>query len=144
LRKDLIQEKGALMTEVSGATILLVEDDEVIRELYKKILEFKGYRVIEAVDGKDGVEKFSEHRDEIHILISDVMMPCKNGRETYEEIIKIKNDVKVIFTSGYNTELTNIIQIDGLNYLQKPFSPQLLLQMIEEVLANDQNCGAVS
>jgi two-component system, cell cycle sensor histidine kinase and response regulator CckA len=132
------------MTEVSGATILLVEDDEVIRELYKKILEFKGYRVIEAIDGKDGVEKFSEHQDEIHIMISDVMMPSKNGSETYEEIIKIKNDVKVIFTSGYNTELTNIIKIDGLNYLQKPFSPQILLQKIAEVLAHDQKGGSGS
>jgi DNA-binding response OmpR family regulator len=130
------------MTEFRGATILLVEDDEVIRELYKKILEFKGYRVIEAVDGADGVEKFHEHRDEINIMISDVMMPSKNGRETYEEILKIKNDVKVIFTSGYNTELTNVIRIDGLNYLQKPFSPQLLLQKIEEVLAIDRFGGA--
>ena len=132
------------MGEVSGATILLVEDDDVIRELYRNILEFKGYRVIEAIDGKDGVAKFSEHRDGIDILISDVMMPSKNGRETYEEIIKIKNAVKVIFTSAYNTELTNIIEIEGLNYLQKPFSPQLLLQKIEEVLANDQNGGTGS
>jgi two-component system, cell cycle sensor histidine kinase and response regulator CckA len=129
--------KGALMTEVSGATILLVENDEVIRELYRNILEFKGYRVIEAGDGADGVEKFFAHRDEIHILISDVMMPRKNGIETYEEILKIKNDVKVIFTSGYNTELTNLIQVEGLNYLQKPYSPQILLHKIEEVLAGN-------
>jgi CheY-like chemotaxis protein len=132
------------MSEANGATILLIEDDEVIRDLYTKIFEFKGYRVIEAVDGKDGVDKFAAHRDEISLLVTDVMMPNMNGRETYEEIARIKNDVKVIFTSGYHSELTHVLKEEGFHYLQKPFSPQDLLQKIIEVLAEDRNMGGFS
>ena len=132
------------MSNAGGATILLIEDDEVIRELYRKIFEFKGYRVIEAVDGKDGVDKFAEHRDEISILVTDVMMPNMNGRETYDEIARIKNDVKVIFTSGYHSVLTHELKEEGFHYLQKPFSPQDLLQKIIEVLAEDRNRGGGS
>lgn len=126
------------MSDERNATILLIEDDEVIRELYRKIFEFRGYRVVEAVDGKDGLEKFAEHRDEIRLLITDVMMPNKNGVETYEEIIKVKNDVRAIFTSGFNSELTKKIQSDGFNFMQKPFSPQDLLQKVIDVLADDR------
>ena len=127
------------MAEGDGATILLIEDDEVIRELYRKIFEFRGFRVIEAVDGNDGIEKFVEHRNEISLLVADVMMPNKNGRETYEAITAIKNDVKVIFTSGFNSELTKQLRKEGFHYLQKPFSPEDLLQRIVEVMGDDRN-----
>jgi two-component system, cell cycle sensor histidine kinase and response regulator CckA len=125
------------MSDGSGATLLLIEDDDRIRELYTRIFQMKGYRVIEAVNGEDAVEKFKEHRDEIDLLITDVMMPNKNGRETVEEIRKIREDVKAIFTSGFNTELNKMLLSDGCHYLQKPFLPQELLQMIVEVLEED-------
>jgi len=124
------------MSKAGSVTILLIEDDHVIRELYSKIFGFNGYRVIEATDGEDGIEKFKEHRDEIRLLITDVMMPNRNGKETYEEITRIRDDVKVIFTSGFNSELTRTLRDEGFNYLQKPFSPQDLLQKITEVLAD--------
>lgn len=127
------------MDEDKRSTILLIEDDEVIRDLYRKIFEFRGYRVIEAVDGNDGIEKFLEHRNDISLLVTDVMMPGKNGREAYEEIIKTNSDVKIIFTSGYNSELTKQLQDEGFHYLKKPFSPEELLQRIAEVLGEGRN-----
>ena len=127
------------MNKAYGATLLLIEDNDRIREVYKDILEMKGYRVIDAVNGEDAVEKFREHKDEIRLLITDVMMPIKNGRETYEEIRKIKNDIKVIFTSGFDSELTTLLKNEGHYYLQKPFAPHQLLQKIVEVLDVDGN-----
>ena len=123
------------MENKDGDTILLIEDDEEIRSLYRMIFEFNGYRVVEAVDGDDGVAKFIEHQEDIRLMIIDVIMPNKNGRETYEEIMRIKNGVKAIFTSGFNSELTKQLKVDGLNYMQKPFSPQDLLLRIKAALA---------
>ena len=121
----------------AGKTILLCEDDPVIRGLYRKILELRGYRVIEAVDGNDAIMKFTEHQDDILLIVSDVMMPNKSGNQAYEEIRKINNEVKVIFSSGYNTETTKLLKDEGYHYLQKPYAPQLLLQKITEVLAEE-------
>lgn len=114
-------------------TILNVEDDSVIGTLYRIILESSGYRVINAVDGEDGINKFIEHQDEIQLLITDVIMPKKNGKALYEEIKEINSDVKVIFTSGYDNDLTKELQIGGMAYLQKPYPPAKLLAKIKEV-----------
>jgi DNA-binding response OmpR family regulator len=127
------------MSKASGTTLLLIEDNDKIREVYKDIFEMRGYRVIDAVNGDDAVEKFREHRDEIGLLIIDVMMPIKNGRETYEEIRKIRSDIKVIFTSGFDSELTKMLKKEGYYYLQKPFAPHQLLRKIVEVLDDDES-----
>jgi len=125
------------MGRAEGAMLLLIEDDDKIREVYKEIFETRGYRVIDAANGEDAVKKFREHQDEIRLLITDVMMPDKNGRETVEEIRKIRKDVQAIFTSGYHTELTKMLREKGYHYLQKPFLPHELLHKIDEVLAGD-------
>jgi DNA-binding response OmpR family regulator len=115
-------------------TILLIEDDKDVRGLLKEILVSFGYHVIEAVDGKDGVGKFIEHQNEIRLLLTDVMMPKKNGKEAYYEIKKIKEDVNVIFISGYSAAATAELLDENLNYMAKPVSPRDLLAKIREVL----------
>src|SRR5512138_2420818 len=125
------------MDKQSAVTILLCEDDDVIRELYRKILELRGYRIIVAVDGNDAIEKFILHKGEIQLLVSDVMMPNKSGRQAYDEIRKVDSEVKVIFNSGYNSEAINRLRDEGFHYLQKPYSPNLLLEKIREVLRDD-------
>jgi DNA-binding response OmpR family regulator len=126
------------MNKIGRETILLIEDDFDIRGLYKKILEFNGYNVIEAIDGEDGVAKFLEHQDEIRLLVSDVMMPNKNGKEAYFEIKRLKKDVRVIFTSAHDNEATKTLKDAGLIYMQKPFSPEDLLLKIKEVFENNK------
>jgi len=116
-------------------TILLIEDDVHVRNLLKEILENYGYLVIEAVDGADGVEKFMTHRDQIRLLLSDVMMPGKNGKEAYNDIRKIRGDLRVIFISGYSVAATNEILGEGMDFLAKPVSPRALLTKIREALA---------
>jgi signal transduction histidine kinase len=117
-----------------GETILLIEDDDDVRNLLKEMLESYGYQVIEAVDGVDGVEKFLVHQDRICLILSDVMMPGKNGNEAFQEIRSIREEIRAIFISGYSAAATNEILGEGMDFLAKPVSPLVLLTKIREAL----------
>ncbi|MEK6656877.1 MAG: ATP-binding protein, partial [Nitrospirota bacterium] len=117
-------------------TILLAEDELEVRRLVKTVLEEFGYKVIEAVDGEDAINRFTENKDRIDIVILDVIMPKKNGREAYNELKNIKPDIKTIFISGYTEDIIkreDIFEM-GLNFIAKPVSPSDLLEKIREVL----------
>ncbi|HDH53706.1 MAG TPA: PAS domain S-box protein, partial [Nitrospirae bacterium] len=96
------KEKAKNLPDLTGKAeaILLAEDEPAVRDSISKILEEFGYKVIEAEDGEDAVEKFTDNKDEIQLLILDIVMPRKNGKETFEEIRKLKPEIKVLFTSG--------------------------------------------
>jgi len=119
-------------------TILLAEDDSVVRNLTKKVLEESGYTVIEAVDGEDAVRKVMEHKQRIQLVILDVVMPGKNGKEAYDEIKKIVPGVRALFTSGYtaNTIQARGFLDKGLHFIAKPVSPRQFLLKVREVLDN--------
>ncbi len=95
-----------------------------------------GYTVIEAVDGEDALQKFRENRDRISLLILDVIMPKKSGREVLEEVRRSNPNIKVVFTSGYPADLIQKEGVleKGLHFLSKPSSPQTLLRTVREVL----------
>ena len=95
-----------------------------------------GYNVITAEDGEDAVNKFSENRGMVQLLLFDVIMPRKNGKEAYTEIKKIKSDIKVIFISGYTADIIHKKGIleEGLNFILKPISKNNLLRKVREVL----------
>ncbi len=117
-------------------TILIAEDDKTVRNLYSKTLQIYGYKIIEASDGDEAISRFMENKDSIQLLILDVIMPKKNGKEVHDEIKAIKPDIKALFLSGY-TE--NIIHKKGIldisyNFLRKPTSPKELLRKIREIL----------
>ena len=117
-------------------TILLAEDELEVRRLVKTVLEEFGYKVIEAVDGADAVDRFMENKDKINLIMLDVIMPKKNGREAYNKIKNIKSDVKTIFISGYTEDIIkreDIFEM-GLNFISKPVSPSDLLKKIREVI----------
>ena len=117
-------------------TVLLAEDGDAVRSLMKMVFEKNGYGVIEAVDGEDAVDKFRKNRDKIHFLLFDVIMPSKSGKQAYDEIKKIKPDIKVIFMSGYTDDIISKRDIinGGLDYILKPVSPIKLLEKVREVL----------
>ncbi len=122
-------------------TILVVEDDYHIRDLMAKILTSTGYSVILAVDGEDAMEKFKEYRHDIQLVITDIIMPKKNGAEVYNEIRQLNSTTKVIFTSGYTNDILQSrggIQA-GVELLLKPILPKLLLQKVREHLDADKN-----
>lgn len=116
-------------------TLLVAEDEEMVKVFLKKILERAGYRVIVAGDGEDAITRFREH-DDISLVLSDVVMPKKNGLEVVQEIKKIKPGIKVIFISGYTADLMHkkgIIE-EGVEFISKPFAKNDLLRKIREVL----------
>jgi PAS domain S-box-containing protein len=117
-------------------TILLAEDDSEVRKITRNILEGSGYRVIEAVDGEDAVNKFLLNKDKIQLLIFDVIMPKKSGKEAYEEVKKLAPGVKALFTSGYTADIIHRKGIleEGINFIAKPVAPDILLKKMREVL----------
>jgi len=131
-------EEEAETQEVKGGTetILIAEDNDELRDLAAMMLGMAGYTVIDAVDGEDAVKKFQEHKDDIDLLIFDVIMPKKNGKEAYEEIKKINPDIKVLFSSGYTREVVidKGVHDKAVNFIQKPLSSSEILNKIREVL----------
>lgn len=124
-------------TSVSGSeTLLVVEDNQEVRNLNRLVLETFGYRVIEAVDGEEAVARFREHHDEIDMIVMDVVMPRLNGRQAYIEISKIRPQVKVLFVSGYAPDFIESkgIATEGFTFINKPVAPMALLKTIREIL----------
>ncbi len=119
-----------------GETILYAEDEPGVRESMIKILEHFNYKIIAAVDGKDAVEKFLEHKDVIDLLVFDVVMPNMGGQKAFQEIRAVMPEMKVIFTSGYaNDEIsTQEIHKEGVFFMMKPLYPEKLLSKIREAL----------
>jgi len=130
------EEVALLQLKGSGETILLAEDEPTLREPIKKILEEFDYRVIEAVDGEDAVKNFMIHKDEIDLLVFDVVMPKMSGHKAIEEIRKVMPGIKDILTSGYAGEKINIpgIEAGGTMFVAKPVLPEHLLFKIREIL----------
>jgi len=124
--------------EIKGGaeTILIVEDDRDVRNMLTKILGSHGYATIEAVDGDDAIGVFTTHREEIDLIILDVVMPGKNGAEALGEITRTDHSVKAIFVSGYTGDVVieKGIQSESVDFLQKPLSVQALLGKVREVL----------
>ncbi len=119
-----------------GETVLIAEDDEPLRRLASSVLREFGYGVIEAIDGEDALEKLREEKDRVQLLLLDVIMPKKNGREVYEEARLLKPGIKVLFASGYTADIVNKKGIldEGQDFVSKPVSPGELLKKIREVL----------
>lgn len=127
---------GACTTLTEKAkTILLAEDGDEVREVVTEILRCSGYHVISASNGEDAVKKFSENKDMVDMLLFDVIMPKKNGKEAYNSIKKLRPDMKALFMSGYSESIiTNReIQEEGLSFIQKPVNADMLLKKLNEV-----------
>jgi len=117
-------------------TILVAEDDSMVRNLMNSILSEFGYTVLQAVDGEDAVEKFRLEQDRIDMLLFDVVMPKKNGREAYEQICTMKPGVPILFASGYPVDIVSSKGIlpKGTRYVQKPVVVHDLLVHVRECL----------
>ncbi|OGW37372.1 MAG: hypothetical protein A2X58_08725 [Nitrospirae bacterium GWC2_56_14] len=117
-------------------TILIAEDDAAIRTVVGHILRQFGYKVIEAADGEEAVEAFRKDAPEISLAVIDAIMPRKNSREIFDEVVRINPDIKTVFTSGYPVDLVlqRGLLPEGALFLPKPVSPMDLLRYIRQVL----------
>ena len=110
-------------------TILLAEDAAPLRALVSSTLSGLGYRVIATADGEQAVREYAQHKDEIGLVVMDVVMPRLGAIEAYERMRAIDPAVKVLFTTGYApeaTQLARLIEEGGLHLLEKPFSSRAL------------------
>jgi CheY-like chemotaxis protein len=117
-------------------TILLAEDDDEVRNLGMSLLEECGHTVITAENGADAVEKFSAQADSISLVILDVVMPKMNGRQAFESIREISAAVRVLFMSGYTSEIVCAKGGigNGMDFMEKPIIPKNFLQKVREIL----------
>ena len=126
----------ALATAAGGTeTILLVEDEESVRHLVRETLISKGYKVLEAENGEDGLAKADNHPGTIDLVITDVVMPGLGGREMVQQMIQERPTTKVLYLSGYTEEsVVSQDAADHVAFLQKPFTLQNLSRKIREIL----------
>ena len=119
-----------------GETILLVEDDPILLEMGEKMLQRLGYRVLPADTPGKALRLAEESRQEIHMFLTDVVMPEMNGRDLAERLRKIRPTIKHLFMSGYTTNIIahQGILDRGINFIQKPFSLKGLAAKLREVL----------
>jgi len=119
-------------------TVLVAEDDIQVRELTKEVLEGSGYNVLEATNGENAISLFNNNQDTIKLLLLDVIMPKKNGKEVYDAIRQKKQDIKAIFISGYDADIIQKkgVMDRGVHFVSKPVSPDELLYKVREVLDN--------
>ncbi len=117
-------------------TVLVVEDDSQVRAMTCAILRRSGYRVMEAGDGDAALALSGSFEGEIHLLLTDVVMPRMSGREVAEHIAATRARIKVLYVSGYTDKsiVHHGILDDGIAFLQKPITPDALLRRIREVL----------
>jgi two-component system cell cycle sensor histidine kinase/response regulator CckA len=126
----------SLQTQRGTETILLVEDEEAVRELIHTVLTEHGYEVIPARDPQHAIDVAFSDKREIHMLLTDVVMPGMSGRELATNVTARRPGIRVLFMSGYtdNVITTGGMLEKGIAFLQKPFSPTTLARKVREVL----------
>ena len=138
--KEVERQRMTGETTIRGSeTILVVDDEETIIEVSQQILESLGYRVMTAHGGEEAVDLYRKRMDDVDLVILDMIMPDKSGRETYEVLKTINPHIKVILSSGYSLsgQAQEIISQGCQGFIQKPFSVTTLSQTIRDIL-NDQ------
>ena len=132
-----VEKKAGRRAVIGGnETILLVDDEEMVRGLGTRILESVGYNTISASDGVEAVEIFSREVSNIDLVILDLLMPRKSGRETMVELKKMNPDTRIILASGYDYQgdIQELLDNGAKEFIQKPFKLEILLKLIRKVL----------
>jgi two-component system, cell cycle sensor histidine kinase and response regulator CckA len=122
--------------QAAGETVLVVEDEEAVRELTARILRQLGYTILVAGGGKEALEMCAAHKNPIALLVTDVVMPNMSGRQLADKLREERPETRVLYLSGYteNTVVHHGVLDEGVDFLQKPFSREGLAKKIREVL----------
>ncbi len=130
-------DMAALIDSADGTeTILVVEDEIMVRQLACKALRARGYQVLEAASPVEGLQLAREYPSPIDLLLTDVIMPHLNGRQLHEQIVMLRPEIKVLYMSGYtdNVVVHHGMLDEGINFLQKPFTVYNLIKKVKEAL----------
>jgi two-component system, cell cycle sensor histidine kinase and response regulator CckA len=140
------QEAGSIISPTEGAkpkpgfrgseTVLVVEDEIAVRSLACRILRDRGYTILEAPDGMEALGIAREHKGEIHLVLTDVVMPGINGTTLVSRLKAVRPKIKALYVSGYtdNAIIHHGILDSNVAFLQKPFSVDGLIRKVREVL----------
>lgn len=117
-------------------TILLVEDDEIVRALVREVLTGNGYKVLESSSGREALSICSTYSEPIHLLLTDVIMPKMSGNELKTEVVKLLPEIKILFMSGYTDDAISDggFLDSGTAFIEKPYTPDGLALKVREVL----------
>jgi PAS domain S-box-containing protein len=139
-KKTDITSKDSVLSG-DNMTVLVVDDEETVRAIAKKTLNNYGYNVLTAEDGQEGLNIYKENADIINFVLLDITMPHMGGEETFSEMRKVRSDVQVILSSGYNEqEATNSFAGKGLiGFIQKPYLPSELVKLLATFSATETN-----
>jgi CheY-like chemotaxis protein len=136
---------GASHVSIAAAggteTVLLVEDEDSVRQLVRETLESRGYRVLEAANGNAGLALAASHPDPIHLVITDVIMPGLSGHELVQQLLPTRPAIKVLYLSGYAQDAfpSTAAAESQKTFLQKPFTLQSLARKVREILGPATN-----
>ena len=129
--------KTSIETSPGGQeTILIVDDEEIIRSMLQELLESLGYTIFLAIDGEDAVQLYSQRHDDIDLVIMDMIMPKMGGQETCLKLKEINPAIKVILSSGFSQDnaVQEILSAGVNGFIHKPFTIPELSKKIREVL----------
>jgi len=117
-------------------TILVVEDDEEVRKLAKRILEKQGYKILDGSQGNEAIQICEEHKGPIHMMVTDVVMPGMSGRELANRLMSVHPEMKVLYMSGYTDDaiVHHGVLDPGIAYIQKPFAPDTFASKVRQIL----------
>lgn len=139
IMKKLTSQLSPSTSEISRALdkmILIIDDEDMLRELLGEMLTEAGYKIMTAKDGMEGIEIYKENKDKIDLVISDIGMPRMGGEETFRRIKSINPNVKLIFISGY-LEIDKKQELENLGikgFIQKPFKAHEILKLIDNII----------
>jgi CheY-like chemotaxis protein len=117
-------------------TIVVVEDEQSVRDLAARILQSKGYRVVTAENGRKALDLIAKYPERIDLLLTDVVMPAMNGRELADRVAILRPGIRVLYMSGYPGDaiMKHGVLAEGIAFLEKPFTPDVLLNKVRAVL----------
>jgi two-component system cell cycle sensor histidine kinase/response regulator CckA len=138
---ETLSEPVRIPTNVAGGqvhgTILLVEDEDFVRHVTSEVLSFAGYEVLCARHAPEAMRVFRQHEEEVQLLLTDVVLPGRNGHDLARDLRAVRPTLKTMFISGYpeNEAAKHGMQEKGAVYLSKPFSVESLIRTVGQALA---------
>ena len=132
-------EEGLISTEGlqgDGERVLLIEDEELVREFAASVLRENGYVVLEGGSVREGLDIFEREKGDFQLIFSDVVLPDQNGIQLVDQLMEMKSGLKILLCSGYTDEKSRrkILTERGFPFLQKPYSLNGLLKIVKDIL----------